>query len=99
MMNNIFRNIQNNTQRCNHTSNKNWVSIKTIRVKRDGFGSAIKTVNERCRQCGEERVHDIPFEDTRINFGTKPFLHNSGDIYKNADRKDYKKDIKEYNHI
>ena len=98
MKENIIDNFRNNMPKCQHSvSSKLWIPVKTIRVQRNGFGNAVKTVCERCIRCGAERKHDVSFSDTRIDY--KPYIKSSGSIFKNASRRDYKEEIKEHNRI
>lgn len=52
---------------CSHTpTTKTWLPIKTIKVKRDGFGSASKIVAGKCLKCNKTVHKEIHFSDIRI---------------------------------
>jgi len=51
-----------------HLANKLWIPIKTLNIKRDGFGSEIKTALMRCKKCGEIKERTISFFDRRVKF-------------------------------
>jgi hypothetical protein len=90
-------NFSNKLSKCKHVqSSKFWVPIKTLSIKRNGYGDAIKTMVVKCNQCGEEKEQKEVFTDTRVDFGYRPYIHSKGAIYKNASRKDYKQDAKEH---
>jgi RNase P subunit RPR2 len=65
MKNNMKSNIKST---CNHNSNKLWFAVKTIRVKRDGFGNIKKTALMKCKNCGEIQEKTISFFDERVDF-------------------------------
>ena len=93
----VLLNLDKQPTRCQHNSNKFWTPIKTLRVIRNGYGDAIKTVVERCNKCGEQREHKLSFTDTRISY--EPYVKSGGDIFKNAAMKDHRPEIKTYNKI
>ncbi len=49
---------------CKH--NKPWVLLGTLKVKRNGFGDAIKVVKEKCSLCNKTREKEVRFTDTRV---------------------------------
>jgi len=59
--------IDESKPKCIHTvSAKVWKPLKTLKVKRNGSGLAIKTIKEECKLCGITRIRDVTFTDTRI---------------------------------
>jgi len=65
MKNNMLNNIKHT---CNHNSPKLWFAIRTIRVKRDGFGNTEKTALMQCKRCGETQEKTVHFFDERVDY-------------------------------